>query len=238
LQSANLRNVRAGSDRWQPRILQSEPVLPRARRPSTPGQTKALSLLIAIYRLSHSRSPPRACAATSRSILRAAVGGRGRLAVRSRGSPLPSRPRWQICALACLILFGCTSSCFSVRAEVSTAPRVIAGRNPPAPHTTPRRTRGAFALTDLTLRIQQTLEALDIFRAVAGLPIIRVTEMLHPSTFLEVRVSCSTFVRIFLHKTVAGQGDGRLKSKGVVRCVNRREMKYLTRRRTRNGSQS
>jgi hypothetical protein len=138
----------------------------------------------------------------------------------------------------CLILFGCTSSCFSVRAEVSTAPRVIAGRNPPAPHTTPRRTRGAFALTDLTLRIQQTLEALDIFRAVAGLPIIRVTEMLHPSTFLEVRVSCSTIVRIFLHKTVAGQGDGRLKSKGVVRCVNRREMKYLTRRRTRNGSQS
>jgi len=55
-----------------------------------------------------------------------------------------------------------------VRAEVSPAPGVIAGRNPPAPHTTPRRTRGAFALTDLTLRIQQTLEALDIFRAVAG----------------------------------------------------------------------
>jgi hypothetical protein len=31
LQSANLRNVRAGGDRWQPRILQSQPVLPRAR---------------------------------------------------------------------------------------------------------------------------------------------------------------------------------------------------------------
>ena len=30
LQSANLRNVRAGGDRRQPRILQSEPVLPRA----------------------------------------------------------------------------------------------------------------------------------------------------------------------------------------------------------------
>jgi hypothetical protein len=60
---------------------------------------------------------------------------------------------------------------------------VIAGRNPPAPHTTPRRTRGAFALTDLTLRIQQTLEALDIFRAAASLPIIHVTEMLHQSTF-------------------------------------------------------
>jgi hypothetical protein len=55
------------------------------------------------------------------------------------------------------------------------------GRNPPAPHTTPRRTRGAFAFTDLTLRM--TLEALDIFRAAAGLPIIHVTEMLHQSTF-------------------------------------------------------
>jgi hypothetical protein len=31
LQSANLRNVRAGGDRRQPRILQSEPVLPQAR---------------------------------------------------------------------------------------------------------------------------------------------------------------------------------------------------------------
>jgi len=46
---------------------------------------------------------------------------------------------------------------------------------------------------------------------VAGLPIIRVTEMLHQSSFLEARVSCSTIVRIFLHKTGAGQGDGRLK---------------------------
>src|SRR2546422_211742 len=72
-----------------------------------------------------------------------------------------------------------TRAIAAVRAEVSTAPRVIAGRNPPAPHTTPRRTRGAFALTDLTLRIQQTLEALDIFRAAARLPIIHVTEMLH-----------------------------------------------------------
>src|SRR5215472_17622751 len=51
LQSANLRNVRAGGDRRQPRILQYEPVLPRARRLSTPGQTKAQSLLIAIYLL-------------------------------------------------------------------------------------------------------------------------------------------------------------------------------------------
>jgi len=31
--------------------------------------------------------------------------------------------------------------------------------------------------------VQQTLEALDIFRAVAGLPTIRVTEMLHQTTF-------------------------------------------------------
>jgi len=37
--------VRAGGDRWQPRILQSEPVLPRARRPSIPGQAKTLPLL-------------------------------------------------------------------------------------------------------------------------------------------------------------------------------------------------
>src|SRR5215813_2115743 len=48
LQSANLRNVRAGGDRWQPRILQSEPVLPRARRPSAPGQTKTLPLLMVV----------------------------------------------------------------------------------------------------------------------------------------------------------------------------------------------
>jgi hypothetical protein len=42
---------------------------------------------------------------------------------------------------------------------------------------------GRLRLADLTLRIQQTLEALDIFRAAAGLPIILVTEMLHPWTF-------------------------------------------------------
>jgi hypothetical protein len=34
-----------------------------------------------------------------------------------------------------------------------------------------------------SLRVQQTLEALEIFRMVAGLPIIRVTEMLHQTTF-------------------------------------------------------
>src|SRR5262245_65334567 len=46
LQSANLRNVRAGSDRWQPRILQSEPVLPRARIRSAQDQAEAILLLI------------------------------------------------------------------------------------------------------------------------------------------------------------------------------------------------
>jgi hypothetical protein len=34
-----------------------------------------------------------------------------------------------------------------------------------------------------SLRVQQMLEALDIFRAVAGLPTIRVTEMLHQTIF-------------------------------------------------------
>ena len=34
-----------------------------------------------------------------------------------------------------------------------------------------------------SLRVQQTLEALEIFRAVAGLSIIHVTEMLHQTTF-------------------------------------------------------
>jgi hypothetical protein len=42
---------------------------------------------------------------------------------------------------------------------------------------------GRLRLTDLTLRIQQMLKALDIFQAAAGLPIVRVTEMLHPWTF-------------------------------------------------------
>jgi hypothetical protein len=55
-------------------------------------------------------------------------------------------------------------------------------------------------LTDLTLRIQQTLEALDIFRAVAGLSIIPVTEMLHQTTFQKLAAPCSTIVLIFLHK--------------------------------------
>jgi hypothetical protein len=41
-----LGNVRAGSDRWQPRILQSEPVLPRARSRSAQGQAEAILLLI------------------------------------------------------------------------------------------------------------------------------------------------------------------------------------------------
>ena len=34
-----------------------------------------------------------------------------------------------------------------------------------------------------SLRVQHTLEALDIFRAVVGLPTMRVTEMLHQTTF-------------------------------------------------------
>src|SRR5262245_22338223 len=42
LHSANLRNVRAGGDRRQPRILRSEPVLPRARIRAVQGQTKAM----------------------------------------------------------------------------------------------------------------------------------------------------------------------------------------------------
>src|SRR5262245_38362790 len=46
LQSANLRNVRAGGDRRQPRILQSEPELPRARIRSAQGQAETILLLI------------------------------------------------------------------------------------------------------------------------------------------------------------------------------------------------
>jgi hypothetical protein len=46
MKSANLRNVRAGGDRRQPRILQSEPVLPRARIRSTQGQAEAILSLI------------------------------------------------------------------------------------------------------------------------------------------------------------------------------------------------
>ena len=108
---------------------------------STSGQTKALSLLIAIYRLSLSRSPPRACARHRDQFYEPRLGdevdwpfvpGEARFLCGRDGRFAPLR--------RCLILFECTSSCFSVRAEVSTAPRVIAGRNPPAPHTTPRRT--------------------------------------------------------------------------------------------------
>ena len=44
--AANLRNVRAGGDRRQPRILQSEPVLPRARIRSAQGQAETILLLI------------------------------------------------------------------------------------------------------------------------------------------------------------------------------------------------
>jgi hypothetical protein len=55
-----------------------------------------------------------------------------------------------------------------------------------------------------SLRVQQTLEALEVFRAVAGLPTIRVTEMLHQTTFGKFASACSTIVPIFLHKTVAG----------------------------------
>src|SRR5262249_58753610 len=42
LHSANLRNVRAGGDRRQPRILRSEPVLPRARIRAAQGQAEAM----------------------------------------------------------------------------------------------------------------------------------------------------------------------------------------------------
>src|SRR5512132_2981265 len=40
------RNVRAGGDRREPRILQSEPVLPQARIRSAQGQAEAKLLLI------------------------------------------------------------------------------------------------------------------------------------------------------------------------------------------------
>ena len=42
LQSANLGNVRAGGDSWQPRILQSEPLLP-ARIRADQGQAEAMT---------------------------------------------------------------------------------------------------------------------------------------------------------------------------------------------------
>jgi hypothetical protein len=52
---------------------------------------------------------------------------------------------------------------------------------------------GRLRFTDLTFRIQQTLEALDIFRAAAGLPIIPVTEMLHKTTFWTMLHNCPNF---------------------------------------------
>ena len=55
LQHANFRPVRLGGDCREPRILQSEPVLPRARRAATQGQTKALLVLIAIRRVAKVR---------------------------------------------------------------------------------------------------------------------------------------------------------------------------------------
>jgi hypothetical protein len=42
---------------------------------------------------------------------------------------------------------------------------------------------GMFAVHRSYLRIQQTLEALDIFRAAARLLIFPLTEMLHQTTF-------------------------------------------------------
>jgi hypothetical protein len=61
-------------------------------------------------------------------------------------------------------------------------------------------------------RIQQTLEALDIFRAVAGLPIIPITEMLHQTTFWTVRVpmlhNCPNF------SSQSSRGTGRWQTQG------------------------
>ena len=55
-------------------------------------------------------------------------------------------------------------------------------------------------LRNSSLRVQQTLEALEVFPAVAGLPTIRVTEMLHQTTFWKLASPCSTIVLIFLHR--------------------------------------
>jgi hypothetical protein len=51
-----------------------------------------------------------------------------------------------------------------------------------------------------SLRVQQTLEALEVFRVVAGLSIIPVTKMLHQTTFQKFASPCSTIVPFFLHK--------------------------------------
>src|SRR6516164_5347110 len=89
------------------------------------------------------------------------------------------------------------------------------------------------------LRVQQTLEALDIFRVAAGLPIIRVTEMLHHTTFWKVHVPPAPQLSEFFFTKQSRDRDGRLNVvRVVVRCANRWEMKSLTRHRTRNGSHS
>src|SRR5215813_1407987 len=67
LHSANLRNVRAGGDRRQPRILRSEPELPRARIRSAQGQAEAiLSLISAANRRGFSQISPASRPRTSR----------------------------------------------------------------------------------------------------------------------------------------------------------------------------
>jgi len=56
LQHANLRTVRLRGDRRQPRVLQPEPILPRARGRSAQGQAKAILLLtITACRRRHKR---------------------------------------------------------------------------------------------------------------------------------------------------------------------------------------
>ena len=74
----------------------------------------------------------------------------------------------------------------------------------------------------LSLRVQQTLEALDLFRVAAGLPIIRVTEMLHHTTFWKVRVPLLHNCPNFSSQNSRGNRDGRLNvGRVVVRCANR-----------------
>jgi hypothetical protein len=60
---------------------------------------------------------------------------------------------------------------------------------------------------------KQTLEALDIFRAAARLPIIPVIEMLHQTTFWKIRVPSYTIIPIFLHKQSQDREKADLRSK-------------------------
>ena len=55
---------------------------------------------------------------------------------------------------------------------------------------------------------------LTSFERRRGSPIIRVTEMLHQSIFQKVASHALQLSQFFFHKTVAGQGDGRLKVEG------------------------